>query len=749
MRFLHFVRNDIGEEGQLIFALVAVTMKNMARRKSLIRLPFLKLKINKNTIFNIFGFILIGSGLVFLLSYAKNIANEDSGKVLFKINQFFVGKFGGLSIIIPFIMILLSAHLFNSKKLKIIKPNVTGGIIMVFISLLGIFKSGEYGKLMFDNLSMDFSLIGAIIILAVIFIIGLVLFLDTSIDAFVIFVFEVLKSTFIFLKNFVFRSSFEKSGKKEDPLLKEEKQFILDRKSQEKSKIFQPVLSNNFQSNEKKSEINIRPLSLSSKSSTWIYPPLSLLADVSQKEADRGDTKYNASVIEKTLDSFGIRARVAEVNLGPAVTQYAISIVSGTKLSRITALSNDLALALAATTGQVRIEAPIPGRSLVGIEIPNLRPEIVTEKRLLSSPVFTENNDPLLVPLGLDVSGQPVAASIAKMPHALIAGATGSGKSVLLNSWICSWLFRTKPEDLRMILVDPKRVELSVYNGIPHLLTEVIVDADKIISALKWTVGEMEARYKAFASIGARNIESYNEMKGVEKKPFIIFIIDELADLMIFAPGESEELITRVAQMARATGIHLVLATQRPSVDVITGLMKANIPTRVAFNVSSMIDSRVIIDMPGAEKLLGRGDMLFLPPDKAKPVRIQGPFITEKEVVNLVKFLKSQAPEVHYTEEVTEQAVTIRSGVSGTMNVNGGENDVLFNQALEIIMQQDKASASLLQRRLSIGYARAARILDQMEAAGYVSPAEGSKPRDVIKRRSVNEPSDMQAGDIH
>ena len=716
-------------------------MKNMARRKSLIRLPFLKLKINKNTIFNIFGFILVGGALVFLLSYAKNIANEDSGKILFKVNQFFVGKFGGLSIIIPFIMILLSAHLFNSKKLKIIKPNVTGGIIMIFISLLGIFKSGEYGTLMFGNLSMDFSLIGTIIILAVIFIIGLVLFFDTSIDAFVIFVFEVLKKAFIFLKNFVFRSFFEKDEKKEESLSKEEKQFILDKKSQDKVKVFQP--------SEKNSSINIRPLPLSSKSSTWIYPPLSLLADVPQKEADRGDTKHNASVIEKTLDSFGIRARVAEVNLGPAVTQYAINITMGTKLSRITALSNDLALALAATTGQVRIEAPIPGRSLVGIEIPNKRPEIVTEKRLLSSPIFTENNDPLLVPLGLDVSGQPVATSIAKMPHVLIAGATGSGKSVLLNSWISSWLFRTKPEDLRMILVDPKRVELSVYNGIPHLLTEVIVEADKIISALKWTVSEMEARYKAFVSVGARNIESYNEIKGVEKKPFIIFIIDELADLMIFAPGESEELITRVAQMARATGIHLVLATQRPSVDVITGLMKANIPARVAFNVSSMIDSRVIIDMPGAEKLLGRGDMLFLPPDKAKPVRIQGPFITEKEVVNLVKFLKSQTPEVHYTEEVTEQAVTIRSGVSGTMNVNGGENDVLFNQAIEIIMQHDKASASLLQRRLSIGYARAARILDQMEAAGYVSPAEGSKPRDVIKRRLVVEPSDMQPGDIH
>lgn len=714
----------------------------MARRRSLIKLPFLKFKINKQTIFNILGFILIGTALVSLISFAKNLANEDTGRILFKLNQIMVGKLGGLSIMLPFILIMISAHFFNTKKLKFIKPNISGGIVMVFIALLGIFRSGEYGLVIFDNLSLDFSLIGAIIILSVIFIIGLVLFLDTSIDVFLIFVFNLIKSAVLFIKNYLVRSV---SNKEEIKINKDGKQLILDNKLTEKARVPQPVMQT---APVKDMGITIKPLPVSSKS-TWIYPPLSLLADVSQKEADRGDVKHSATTIEQTLDSFGIRAKVEEINYGPAVTQYAIAIAMGTKLSRITALANNLALSLAASTGQVRIEAPIPGRSLVGIEIPNKRPEIVTEKALLSSPVFTSNNDPLLVPLGLDVSGQPVAASIAKMPHVLIAGATGSGKSVLLNAWISSFLFRTRPEDLRMILVDPKRVELSIYNDIPHLLTPVIVEADKIISALKWTVGEMESRYKVFAKAGARNIESYNAIPGVEKKPFILFVIDELADLMIFAPGESEELITRVAQMSRATGIHLILATQRPSVDVITGLMKANIPTRVAFNVSSMIDSRVIIDMPGAEKLLGRGDMLYLPPDKAKPVRIQGPYITEKEVVNLVKFLKNQTPEVHYTEEVTEQAVTVRSGVGGTMIVNGGENDALFNQAMEIIMQQDKASASLLQRRLSIGYARAARILDQMEAAGYVGPAEGSKPRDVIKRPVNPEPVDMQPGDIH
>jgi S-DNA-T family DNA segregation ATPase FtsK/SpoIIIE len=343
------------------------------------------------------------------------------------------------------------------------------------------------------------------------------------------------------------------------------------------------------------------------------------------------------------------------------------------------------------------------------------------------------DNDPLLVPLGLDVSGEASASSIAKMPHVLIAGTTGSGKSVALNAWISTILFRAKPDEVRMILVDPKRVEMTGYNGIPHLLTDVIVEPDKILSALKWTVGEMEARYKEFAKVGVRNIEGYNALETVEKKPFILFVIDELADLMMFAPGDAEDLITRIAQMARATGIHLILATQRPSVDVITGLMKANIPSRLAFSVSSMIDSRVILDAPGAEKLLGKGDMLYLPPDQAKPRRIQGPFVTEKEVNDLVKFLKSQVPEVHYTEEITENVGPV---VSGGLPIGGGgsDNDPLFNQAIDIISQFDKASASLLQRRLKVGYARAARMLDELEAAGYVGPAEGSKPREVIKR---------------
>src|SRR3990167_1082605 len=429
---------------------------------------------------------------------------------------------------------------------------------------------------------------------------GLILFLDTSVDAFFVFIYKGIQQTIEFIKNYIFRESLS-TGKKDKFSCKKDDGFIYGKDIS----INQNKINSASATHPDKNELELKPLI--TKSANWVYPPLSILQDISQREADRGDVKVNAQTIEQTLDSFGIRANVAEVNYGPTVTQYALRITQGTRLSKITGLGNNLALSLAAPGGLVRIEAPIPGRSMVGIEIPNVRPEIVTLKSLLSSSEFKNSNDPLLVPLGLDVSGGVKTATIEKMPHVLIAGTTGSGKSVLLNAWISTFLFRTKPEELRLIMVDPKRVELTQYNGIPHLLTEEIVDLDKIINALKLTVNQMETRYKDFAKVRARNIQSYNNHPGVEKKPYILFIIDELAALMMHAPGDAEDLITRIAQMARATGIHLILATQRPSVDVITGLMKANIPARIAFNVSSQVDSRVIIDQVVAEKLLGRG----------------------------------------------------------------------------------------------------------------------------------------------
>ncbi|HLL60343.1 MAG TPA: DNA translocase FtsK, partial [Candidatus Nitrosocosmicus sp.] len=692
----------------------------MARKKK-----FKLFKINKNTLLNVIGVSVIGSGVLLLISYFQ------SGEILATINQRLTGGFGFISLLIPAILILLGTHFFNSKKLRLIKANITLGLALIFISLLGLLRSGNYGGLIFENLSLDFSHVGAVLILCLIFFTGLILFLNTSVDVVLLFFIDTFKTIFPAEKKKGGKSKVEEKrglfgfGKKGD-----ESQFIKD------STKVAPVLNKAptpVSTTSNPNAIHIRPLSKESQSS-WVFPPLSLLSDITQKEADRGDIGQNSDIIEKTLESFGIRARVSEVNPGPTVTQYALEIVMGTKLSRITALGDDLALALAASTGQVRIEAPIPGRSMVGIEIPNKTQEIVTMKRLFSSDVFSKNDDPMLVPMGLDVSGHPIAGNVGKMPHVLIAGTTGSGKSVMLNAWICSFLFRTKPEELRMIMVDPKRVELTLYNGVPHLLTEVIVEPDKAISALKWTVAEMENRYKMFSKVGVRNLEGYNALGNVEKMPFIIFVIDELADLMIFAASEAEELITRIAQMARATGIHLILATQRPSVDVITGLMKANIPSRIAFNVPSLIDSRVVLDMPGAEKLLGKGDMLYLPSDQAKPRRIQGPFISEKEVTEVVKFLKAQTPVVHYTEEVTTQDVSVKGSGKGMGLGGGGDNDPLFQQSMEIVTQFGKASASLLQRRLSIGYARAAKILDQLEAAGVVGPAEGSKPREVINR---------------
>jgi S-DNA-T family DNA segregation ATPase FtsK/SpoIIIE len=461
----------------------------------------------------------------------------------------------------------------------------------------------------------------------------------------------------------------------------------------------------------------------------WNYPSIDLLSEEESGKAERGDVKGNADTIEKTLESFGITAKVVEVNLGPAVTQYALEVALGTKLSKITALERDMALALAAPTGTIRIEAPIPGRSLVGIELPNKAAEFVPLRKMLTSEVMTGSRSKLTVALGLDVSGSPVITDIAKAPHMLIAGQTGSGKSVCINAFLASLLFRASPNEVKLILVDPKRVELTGYNGIPHLLSPVIVEPEKVLSALRWVMAEMERRYKSFQEAGARNIDGFNEMSGFQALPYIILFIDELADIMLFSPVEVEDAITRIAQMSRATGIHMVLATQRPSVDVITGLIKANIPSRIAFAVASQVDSRVILDTQGAEKLLGKGDMLYLPPEQAKPMRIQGAFVNDKEINALISFLKNQGVTAQYTEEVTTMTKAGTAAVPGVV----GDIDDHFKKAIEVVCQYNRASASLLQRRLQIGYARAARIIDQLEAAGVVAPGDGSsKPREVL-----------------
>jgi len=469
---------------------------------------------------------------------------------------------------------------------------------------------------------------------------------------------------------------------------------------------------------------------LSKKDPNWKFPNLNLLNGSFSKPTS-GDIQAKANNIQKTLANFGIEVEMSDVNVGPTVTQYTLKPLEGVKLSRITALQNDLALSLAAHP--VRIEAPIPGKSLVGIEVPNEGIALVRLRELMESSDFRDAKSQLDMPLGRDVAGNPIIVDMAKMPHMLIAGATGSGKSVCLNSLVISLLYHNTPADLKLIMVDPKRVEMTPYNDIPHLLTPVLTDVNKTVNALKWCVSEMDRRYKLLQEAGKANIKSYNSSLKSSRLPYIVIAIDELADLMTVAAADVEGAIVRLAQMARAVGIHLMVATQRPSVNVITGLIKANITTRLAFNVASQIDSRTIIDCQGAEKLLGNGDMLFIDAETSKPKRIQGALIEEEEIKRVTDFLKKQgSPD--YDEDVQEKEGTKGSGDLPGLEGSAEEDidDDLFDEAKAEVIRMGKGSASLLQRRLRIGYARAARLLDLLEEQGIVGPPDGSKPREVL-----------------
>jgi len=456
-------------------------------------------------------------------------------------------------------------------------------------------------------------------------------------------------------------------------------------------------------------------------------PPLSLLSDATTKPAS-GDVKKSQIIIQKTLENFGISVAMAEVNVGPTVTQFTLKPDEGVKLAKITALHNDLAMALAAHP--VRIEAPIPGKNLVGIEVPNKTVAVVRLREMLQSRDFQRSDYVLPFSVGKDVTGQCIMADLAKMPHLLVAGATGSGKSVMVNDLIASLIYKNGPAMLRLLMIDPKRVELALYNGIPHLLTPVITEADKAIQGLRWSVGEMEKRYRTLAESKKRDISSYNRGRsGTDIMPYVVIIIDELAEIMQKYGREVEGAIVRIAQMARAVGIHLVVSTQRPSVDVITGLIKANITSRIAFNVASAIDSRTILDGSGAEKLLGNGDMLFQRGDISKPRRLQAAYISEDEVKRVTEFLSGNgAPE--YDLSITTQ----QSSPNGMSSGFDGDDvdDALINDAIKIVRESKKASTSLLQRRLRIGYSRAARIIDVLEQKGIVGPADGAKPREVL-----------------
>lgn len=633
---------------------------------------------------------------------------------------------------------LLTAGILMIRKRRIVATSREWlGSIMGLTSLLGLLSlaneeyGGYLGALVRFPFVTLFDTAFSTIILTAISAGSLIVFFDRTPNLFPHFlsIWEKIKS--IFIKN------------------KSEEEFVDDEDYIEEEP--SPVQAIKSQVAPQKSEVKISsqedelPISISKRkiSTSYTPPPLSILEKDSGK-ANVGDVKANANVIKRTLAEFGIEVEMDEITIGPTVTRYALKPAQGVKLAKIVGLQNDLALSLAAHP--LRIEAPIPGKSLVGIEIPNKTKATVGLASLLTSPMFTENPKPLLIALGRDISGKVNVESIAKMPHLLIAGTTGSGKSVTIHAIITSLLYRHGPDDLRFIFVDPKRVELTLYNGIPHLLTPVITDAKNAILSLKWAASEMNRRYDVLESESVRDITSYHKKHekalakatpdedGPERMPFIVIIIDELADIMQAFPRELESAIVRLAQMSRAVGIHLILSTQRPEVNVITGLIKANVPSRIALRVPTGIDSRTILDTVGAEKLLGQGDMLALIGDN-QARRLQSAYITEEEVKNIVKFLKeSFKNEIMETIELSGPITGEKSLFADGIGDDNNDDDALYEDARSVILEAGKGSTSYLQRKLRVGYARAARLMDMLEERGVIGPADGAKPREVLDR---------------
>jgi len=673
---------------------------------------------------SILGILFIALAIILILS-AFNLAGP-LGIFIYKIFNYLLG-WGYFLLPILLIVLALTLIKIHEEPLSFNAIALLGSGLVLFSSLtiLNIISPhnggflGEIGSLLTNYLGV----LATLIFYLAIFISGIIL---------------------IFNKPLNILNLFKKKEKQlviNEPEKLEEKEI----KETETEKTSLPIKGEFEETNRGKekivSEENTKkknPLTLKLKGD-YVLPPLDLLESTSSKPSV-GDLKANANIIKRTLESFGIIVEMGEINVGPTVTQYTLKPTEGVKLSSITALQNDLALALAAHP--LRIEAPIPGKSLVGIEVPNKSVALVRLGSLLKEIDFQKDGTLLNMVLGRDVEGRVVTADLSKMPHLLIAGATGSGKSVCIHSIISTFLFKNSPSTLRLILVDPKRVELARYNGIPHLLTPVITDNKKVLPTLRWAVEEMGRRYDLLSQYQARDIESYNNKALARNEnilPYIVIIIDELADLMMYYGRDLETFIIRIAQMARATGIHLIVSTQRPSVEVITGLIKANITARIAFQVASQVDSRTILDMAGAEKLLGHGDMLFLSPESSKPRRIQGAYLSEAEIDRLVEFIikNSQSLEFNGLSSDLEEYLN-QMGMSENLGAENQEEDELYPEAYEVVVKAQKASASLLQRRLKIGYARAARLLDMLEARGVIGPQDGAKPREVYVKEQEN-----------
>jgi len=685
-----------------------------------------------------------------LASFAK------AGVVGDKIFYILTILFGIGYYLIPLFFFLLAISFFKAEEREFNKIKLVGGLLF-FISGLGLTdlisktywtaQGGWFGWLISTPLSALFGLYASIIILVAILIISCLVLFETKLTVESLFFWRKWK-----------KEKVEKDEEEDEEVIKKVKvveeeveEEIEEEKKGKQIKI--PLIAKKAE----EEEFKMTPRVIGN--TTYTPPPLSLLEHDKGKPGV-GDVKANANIIKRTLQNFGIDVEMDEISIGPSITRYALKPAEGVKLSRIVGLQNDLALSLAAHP--IRIEAPIPGKSLVGVEIPNTVKSMVGLASLLGSEEFQKSDKPLLVSLGKGISGKSHYANLAKMPHLLVAGSTGSGKSVTIHTIITSLLYRNSPENMKFIMIDPKRVELTLYNKIPHLLTPVITEAKKTILALKWATKEMDRRYDILESEAVKDIDSYHknvlapELKKVEElkksgkfdpeknklpemMPYIVVVIDELADIMMSYPRELESAIVRLAQMSRAVGIHLILSTQRPSVNVITGLIKANVPARIALQVVSQIDSRTILDTTGAEKLLGAGDMLYLGSEMSKPARIQSAFISETEVKNIVKYLHDAYKDELIGGELnlTGEAVAGESGsdVFSAMDLDAedaGDDDELYEQAKDEVIKAGKASTSYIQRKLRVGYARAARLMDVLEQKGIIGPGDGAKPREVL-----------------
>lgn len=675
-------------------------------------------------------------GLVFLLAIIILLSFFDKAGLIGKELKILLSFIFGKSSILIFFALILGGIVYFLKKKDLSLKSFSVGILLLILGISGIFGLEEINSdpFLFENFKFNYSgnggwigyilswpLLkglgwwGSLIILLIFSGVGL----SISLEPILTLIPKQKQKEKQELKPLSQVSNIIKKEKIFPPLIK--------KKEKEKELLISDFSADFGKKNQQQEEKN-------KKTKNFLYPPLDLLEDEKNKP-QAGDIVLNSSIIKRTLLNFGIPVEMSEVNVGPTVTQYTLKPAEGVKLSKIRSLAPDLSLALAAHP--IRIEAPIPGRSLVGIEIPNKKRIRVRLKDLLLEKEFKENTSTLLFALGRDVRGAPVFPDLSRMPHLLVAGSTGSGKTVALNSIILSLLFRNTPDDLRLILVDPKRVEFPIYSSLDYLICPVICDVSKTLIALKWLVQEMERRFEVLAQSNVRDIEGYNKKKRDEKLPYLVLIIDELADLMAARGKEIEAFIVRLAQMSRAVGIHLILATQRPSVEVITGLIKANITSRIAFQTASQIDSRTILDVSGAETLIGRGDLLFISTEIIKPKRVQGTYVSEKEVKDVVNwFLENQKeplPKTSEQEELIEQLKEAQDSPMSKFDEMLGEEDPLYEEAKKVVIQSGKASASLLQRRLRVGYARAARLLDLMEERGLVGPADGAKPREVYK----------------